>query len=342
MTENPVLSICIPTYNRSKLLDALLEHISRFDRDKILTRLEICISDNASPDETPDILEKWGRVLSIKSERQSSNIGASANLFCVTKMASTNWVYLIGDDDLIIESGLAFVLDILDEATPDTWILPAIQHPTEPSYLSGLSAGSCSADALKRHILNYGVGHLGFIGSHIISTYFLKVLWADGIEQHFGWPHLSLMFKCLYDAHFLVVTEPIAHQSADVDALSWTWEEWLRMHAMRSMLCVNSLPNSFIFKLKLLARDYRVYLGVLAASRLSRASYQTTMGAISPYIKKLKINGIFKLGIRFVLTGIAGCPVGLLKLGYLVLNRPMPDLNKGRIDTNTNGVIRKL
>jgi len=44
----PLLSVCIPTYNRAKLLSRHLEHLRGFRLD-----LEIVVCDNHSADDTP-------------------------------------------------------------------------------------------------------------------------------------------------------------------------------------------------------------------------------------------------------------------------------------------------
>ena len=59
MIEKPLLSICIPTYNRAELLRDNLEHIvSDPDFDD---EVEIVISDHCSTDETRTVGEEYAK-----------------------------------------------------------------------------------------------------------------------------------------------------------------------------------------------------------------------------------------------------------------------------------------
>jgi len=72
----PLLSICIPTYNRSGYLKRCIDSIIRSAKDLSEEEIEIVISDNASTDDTPNVVQyylnqyKW-----IKYERNEENIG---------------------------------------------------------------------------------------------------------------------------------------------------------------------------------------------------------------------------------------------------------------------------
>ena len=56
--EKPILSICIPTYNRASCLDKCLEAIVAQEE---VNRIEVVVSDNCSSDNTPNIVEKYSR-----------------------------------------------------------------------------------------------------------------------------------------------------------------------------------------------------------------------------------------------------------------------------------------
>ena len=61
MINGPLLSICIPTYNRSEILDKTLESLfSNPDFD--INKVEVIVSDNASTDNTRNIVSKYPLV----------------------------------------------------------------------------------------------------------------------------------------------------------------------------------------------------------------------------------------------------------------------------------------
>jgi glycosyltransferase involved in cell wall biosynthesis len=108
MTENPILSICIPTYNRLSYLKNLLELLL----PQILSKkIEICISDNNSSDGTRDFLRTLiNDYTFIKCQIQSNNLAIDDNMYAVIAMATGQYIYPIGDDDVILEGGLNFLI----------------------------------------------------------------------------------------------------------------------------------------------------------------------------------------------------------------------------------------
>jgi len=92
----PSLSICIPTYNRSKLLAELLDSIILQNEPGI----EVVVSDDASPDDTADVVAFYtGKLPNLKYIRQDKNIGLDRNFRAVVEAASGDYVWLMGDDD---------------------------------------------------------------------------------------------------------------------------------------------------------------------------------------------------------------------------------------------------
>ena len=56
--DKPLLSICIPTYNRSKYLKNSIESII-CQQEFLDGKVEIVISDNASEDDTPSAVKAY-------------------------------------------------------------------------------------------------------------------------------------------------------------------------------------------------------------------------------------------------------------------------------------------
>ncbi|MEM3192038.1 MAG: glycosyltransferase family 2 protein, partial [Candidatus Parvarchaeota archaeon] len=107
-TDENLLGIYIPTYNRAmyleKLLDSIVTEASSFN-------IPIFISDNASNDQTMSVVEKFKSVYkSIEYVRNEYNIGPYENILKVMKAAKTEYVWVIGDDDAIKDGGIAAVV----------------------------------------------------------------------------------------------------------------------------------------------------------------------------------------------------------------------------------------
>lgn len=100
--DQPRLSICIPTYNRRKYLGETITSISRQIDAADASQVEICVSDNASTDDTEALIAEIQqstpvRIVYSRSER---NMGADANYLRAVELASGDYCWLMGSDDV--------------------------------------------------------------------------------------------------------------------------------------------------------------------------------------------------------------------------------------------------
>jgi abequosyltransferase len=104
------LSICIPTYNRGAYLGETLESIISQATDEV----EIVVSDNASSDNTKDIIRKYSAIFPrLVYIREEVNHGADANYMNVVAHASGEYCWLFGSDDAMREGSLKDILAVL-------------------------------------------------------------------------------------------------------------------------------------------------------------------------------------------------------------------------------------
>lgn len=113
------LSICIPTYNRAHTLRRLLDSIAAqigdagFDHDG---RFEIAISDNASTDDTTDVVAGYVAAgLPITYHRFDENKGFDRNLMNAIEIASGDYCWLFGSDDFLEPDALSRVWKALGD-----------------------------------------------------------------------------------------------------------------------------------------------------------------------------------------------------------------------------------
>lgn len=102
MSNTPVLTICIPTYNRCQELENLLLSIVRQIDETKFHRIEIAVSDNASTDDTDQMISSLkNKYPNIRLEyyRNSSNLGADMNYLKAVEIAHGEYAWLMGSDD---------------------------------------------------------------------------------------------------------------------------------------------------------------------------------------------------------------------------------------------------
>ena len=112
----PRLSLCLATYNRARYLDRYLSHhLGVLEASGI--DYELVVSDNASTDETPDILARWAsQHPRMRVSRQPRNVGAYPNILTTLHQARGEVVVSIADDDLAIaEQLLAYVQRMVED-----------------------------------------------------------------------------------------------------------------------------------------------------------------------------------------------------------------------------------
>jgi abequosyltransferase len=108
-----LLSICIPTYNRSKFLDLCLSQLLK-QIDPFKNIVEVIISNNCSPDDTDDIVEKYKNLgFEIHYNKNKENIGADGNLEKCFQLSTGKYLWLFGDDDLILDGKFDKIIHIL-------------------------------------------------------------------------------------------------------------------------------------------------------------------------------------------------------------------------------------
>jgi abequosyltransferase len=109
------LSICIPTFNRAPLLRQCLASIlASIAESGESQAVEVVVSDNASSDETPSVVQEFTRSAPfLKYVRQPENIGGHLNFRAAPAEATGEFAWIIGDDDQINRTGVRRILAAL-------------------------------------------------------------------------------------------------------------------------------------------------------------------------------------------------------------------------------------
>lgn len=115
-SDAPLLSICIPTYNRAGELGNLLNSIAAQTHP---LSIEVRVRDNASQDGTREVFERFaaGRA-NWHYERNERNLGGRANIGLCAENAIGRFIHIVGDDDHFAPDGF-FLLDRLLAAARD-------------------------------------------------------------------------------------------------------------------------------------------------------------------------------------------------------------------------------
>lgn len=163
----PLLSLCLATHNRARYLDRYLtHHLEAFEAAGI--DYELVVSDNASTDETPEILSKYAALYPrMRVSRQPRNVGAYPNILTTLHQARGEVVVSIADDDMAVTDQLiAYARRFVDDADlvmiQSPWLLTDetkdgavigkfYDFDGERRFTSG-QYGNCLAFVLENHV----------------------------------------------------------------------------------------------------------------------------------------------------------------------------------------------
>ena len=213
------LGIVIPTYNRCELayvgIKTLLPQLLEYQND-----VSLLISDNASQDNTENMLRPFSVQYPnvIEYVKQSKNIGPHANFYFGVREVNSEYVFLLGDDDIVSPYFISIILDLINkhkgvglihfnhiQISPDRSVIRLFQR--------NIQIGSL--------IVNYENGK-SFIKNHLVSPSFMssvvfrKECMLDGMENFyhddcFGYDWLLciyygiLKYPCVYYSIPLVI-----------------------------------------------------------------------------------------------------------------------------------------
>lgn len=112
---NPVISVCIPTYNGAKYFRECLDSILA----QTLTEFELLIVDDHSSDDTLKIAQEYAdRDARIRVTKNERNLGLVGNWNRCIELAQGEWIKFVFQDDLIAEKCLEKMMFFKDSGIP--------------------------------------------------------------------------------------------------------------------------------------------------------------------------------------------------------------------------------
>ncbi|WP_414565567.1 MULTISPECIES: glycosyltransferase family 2 protein [unclassified Anabaena] len=205
-----LLTIAIPTYNRSELLDKQLTWLSLaiqgFESD-----CEILVSDNCSTDHTQYIIQKWQKYfnnITFNTNKNSQNLGVMKNIMHCLKSAKTKYVWTIGDDDPIQTKTVAYVIKKLKQYEQLSLLFlnfsgrnKVTGEPVHPPTIVGnrwFDADSEDAlgdgKAIFEHCFSKSVGAVIFLTATVYRTDLVKRaldIWPDAANNWISLAYLA-------------------------------------------------------------------------------------------------------------------------------------------------------
>jgi glycosyltransferase involved in cell wall biosynthesis len=198
--SGPLLSICVPTFNRASSLRNLFRSLGAV-KARYPDEIEICISNNGSPDDTREVLAEFQAGLDLKVVNQSRNIGGTLNIIAVTQMMAGEWGLLVGDDDELAPETIGELLKYLKGIERDAWVLvESAGLEGKAQYLARFARDDYDAAGFRKQLLGMGLNSMGFMGVHVIPRSALPALADLTIDDSQPWPHVAGLLRTLVES----------------------------------------------------------------------------------------------------------------------------------------------
>jgi hypothetical protein len=194
----PLLTIGIPTYNRAATLRRCLARLLA-DLEPHATRVEVIVSDNASPDDTGAVLREaevlWQGRVGLRYTRQEHNVGVSRNVVALFHSARSRYFMFLGDDDCLSAPALPRLLSALDSGDAPVAVIQTRWNGR--TRVAGRRDATWT-DALAL-IYEYGNAWAGVVDVAAACRAIESRGLRDAVES-IVWPQTVMGFLAMYDS----------------------------------------------------------------------------------------------------------------------------------------------
>lgn len=125
---SPSLTVAIPTYKRASYLREAVESARN---QKTQVSYEIIVVDNNPDrnDETENLMSEYRNIAGISYYKNSQNIGMTGNWNRLYELATTDWIVMLHDDDMIYPDFVSVISRIIESESCDI-IFPTYMYTT--------------------------------------------------------------------------------------------------------------------------------------------------------------------------------------------------------------------
>jgi len=230
------LSISIPTWNRlpflRKNIQVIIDAIAQLPEGLA----ELFVTDNHSDDGTADYLQSISEAYPfVRYHRHPKNLGANFNFYTALSKAEGEYIWLLGDDDLIAPDSLVKIIQDIDQYKPAVMIggtehdqtkkrvnVPDVKEHllTDKRLLSDYDALSLAA---KMSVLIFSKEKLATV---------LEPGWQLIEASKTPWPHIVWFLKLLASNESLLILPYITNYYIRANCFNSLQDGNLRMNLL--------------------------------------------------------------------------------------------------------------
>lgn len=232
--NKPILTIGIPTYNHGHFLKECLAAITdQFADRNIFDQVEVFISDNASEDDTRQVVEAYQKRFSnIRYSRSEKNLEFDRNVDAVLRNARGAFCWTLSSNEYIVPGSIASVLSVIRQHREVAYICVSNQKEDRNAMIRSFADG------------NQWLKEMSVFGGQISQCIFNMRYMITDRAKYFDtfWPHLALFWEIV--VHRPIILMPCLFKIPDTyEHCSWAKEGHALMTYIRLKQVVADLPR---------------------------------------------------------------------------------------------------
>ena len=310
----PLLSICIPTWNRADSLRKTLGSLVAALPGLPAGSIELCLSDNASTDATPLVIAEARNLgIPVRTTRLAENAGFSGNYWSVASLATARFTWITGDDDAFDPEGLAALVTSLATLSGDLILINS-----SPWKAGAKSLPDQEINGLEGYFATLGIFHASFIGNSVYSTVSLRPFIGHPATLASAYPHMAPVFGLLHSGRCRFVNlRPV---TMDDSSRSWRARQPLLTSIDMARLASDLAFTDSACRLATRARTYILLMRSLPRAVLRVSRRIITVDSANPY-QSLDCRNILDCYREVPLAGTAACIAAFLtRIAALLLS----------------------
>ncbi len=151
--NKPLLTVAIPTYNRSNTLKKVLNQLSKEKNQSF----QIIVSDDSSSDDTEIMVKKYQKSLqNLSYHKNEVNLGHSGNILKLYDLAKTRYIWFLSDDEIVLPGAIEKIIKSITKYKP---VVAFFNHVGIDSYQREFVYGAGKDKVYKKvsQLKDYGV-----------------------------------------------------------------------------------------------------------------------------------------------------------------------------------------
>ncbi|MFN3998114.1 glycosyltransferase [Algoriphagus sp.] len=250
-----MLSIVIPTYNRNEKVLRLLNKIKTINKEY---KLSVVVIDNNSDVSTEDFLrnKKYQFSEEFKIIRNNGNVGLGGNLINSFLNCQTQWMWLLGDDDLPLEDSIQKILNEIENTSEQDFL---IKFNSEAGKFPNRNLEIKGIENLIDFCDDFGYySNMVFISNSIFKTKIIldETFYMSNAIRTMA-PHLVGIYRCVEKGFSIRVVNKFITEHGQPENIQ---DKWDYERLILGLLYFNDSEIDFKIKKKLLPKLLLNYL----------------------------------------------------------------------------------